>query len=73
MAEIKIESELTGNVWKVIVKEGDSVSEGDTLLILESMKMEIPLLSTDDGVIKSISVAEGDVLNEGEVAVVLIA
>lgn len=71
MADINIESELTGNIWKIVVKEGDTVSEGDTLLILESMKMEIPLMSSDDGVVKTIKVKEGDILNEGEIAVIL--
>ncbi|WP_163851903.1 biotin/lipoyl-binding carrier protein [Pseudooceanicola aestuarii] len=73
MADINIESELTGNVWKIVAKEGDNVAEGDTLLILESMKMEIPLMSSDDGVIKQIKVKEGDILNEGDVAVILTA
>ena len=71
MAEIEVESELTGNVWKIEVKEGDQVTEGTPLLILESMKMEIPLMSPEDGVVARILVAEGDVLNEGAVAVVL--
>ena len=71
MTMINIESELTGNVWKILVKEGDHVREGDTLLILESMKMEIPLMSTDDGLIKEIKVKEGDVLPEGNIAFVL--
>jgi len=71
MADIEVESELTGNVWKIEVKEGDKVTEGTPLLILESMKMEIPLMSPEDGVVARILVAEGDVLNEGAVAVVL--
>ena len=71
MSMINVESELTGKVWKILVKVGDSVSEGDTLLILESMKMEIPLMASDDGIVKEIKVKEEDVLAEGEVAVVL--
>lgn len=71
MADFKVESELTGNVWKIVVGVGDTVTEGTTLLILESMKMEIPLMSPEDGVVKEILVAEGDVLDEGSVAVVL--
>ncbi len=71
MADIEVESEITGSVWKIVVKEGDKVSEDDTLIILESMKMEIPLLATDDGTVKAIKVAEGDAISEGDVAVVL--
>jgi biotin carboxyl carrier protein len=71
MSQIKIEAELTGNVWKVLVKPGDVVAEGDTLIILESMKMEIPVLSTDDGKVVEVLVEEGGVLEEGTVAVVL--
>lgn len=71
MADIEVESEITGSVWKIVVKEGDKVSEDDTLIILESMKMEIPLLATDDGTVKAIKVAEGDAISEGDVAVVI--
>tara|TARA_R110000751_G_scaffold21133_2_gene61086 strand:- start:5262 stop:5483 length:222 start_codon:yes stop_codon:yes gene_type:complete len=71
MTVINIESELTGNVWKILVKEGDKVAEGDTLLILESMKMEIPLMATDSGSVKEIKVSEGEVLSEGAIAIVL--
>ena len=51
MARIEIESDVTGTVWKIEVKENVSVSEGDTLIILESMKMEIPVLASDDGTV----------------------
>jgi acetyl-CoA carboxylase biotin carboxyl carrier protein len=71
MADIAVESEITGSVWKIVVKKGDKVAEDDTLIILESMKMEIPLLATDDGTVKEIKVAEGDSISEGDVAVVL--
>ena len=71
MADIEVESEITGSVWKIVVKVGDKVSEDDTLIILESMKMEIPLLATDEGTVRAIKVAEGDAIAEGDVAVII--
>lgn len=71
MTTINIEAELSGNVWKILVKPGDKVAEGETLLILESMKMEIPMLSTDAGKIIEIRVAENDTVSEGTIVVVL--
>lgn len=65
MAE-KVLSPITANVWKVLVKEGDSVSEGTTLVILESMKMEIPVDSPVNGVVKKLYVSEGGSVGEGE-------
>ncbi|MEU6787558.1 biotin/lipoyl-binding carrier protein [Nonomuraea angiospora] len=64
MAEVR--AEMVANVWKVVVKEGDTVSDGDTLVILESMKMEIPVLAEEDGVVAQLKVAEGDVIQEGD-------
>ena len=64
MAEIR--AEMVANVWKVLVSEGDHVDEGDTLVILESMKMEIPVLAETPGVITKLHVAEGDVIQEDE-------
>ena len=66
-----IEAHITGNVWKVEVAVGDQVGEGDTVVILESMKMEIPVEAEDDGVVKEIRCAEGDSVNEGDVLVAL--
>jgi len=71
MADIKIESEITGTVWKIETSIGDQVGEEDILMILESMKMEIPVLATDAGKIKSIEVAEGDSVAEGQLLVIL--
>ncbi|RCG18320.1 biotin/lipoyl-binding carrier protein [Sphaerisporangium album] len=62
---------MVANVWKVVVAEGDSVSEGDTLVILESMKMEIPVLAEDSGVVTGLKVAEGDVIQEGDLIAVI--
>ncbi len=62
---------MVANVWKVVVKEGETVSEGDTLVILESMKMEIPVLAEEDGVVAQLKVAEGDVIQEGDLIAVI--
>ncbi|MEV0390070.1 biotin/lipoyl-binding carrier protein [Nonomuraea sp. NPDC050643] len=69
MAEVR--AEMVANVWKVVVHEGDTVAEGDTLVILESMKMEIPVLAEDDGVVAQLKVAEGDVIQEGDLIAVI--
>ena len=71
MAEIRVRSEIAGSVWKIEVAIGDSVAEDDPLIVLESMKMEIPLLSPRAGVVREILVVEGDPISEGDVAVIL--
>jgi biotin carboxyl carrier protein len=53
-------------VWTVVVAAGDTVDDGDTLVILESMKMEIPVLAESAGTVAEIAVAEGDVVQEGD-------
>ena len=72
MAEIRVRSEIAGSVWKIEVSVGDAVAEEDALLILESMKMEIPLLAPRPGVVKEIRVKEGDAIAEGDIAVILV-
>ena len=67
MAEIR--AEMVANVWKVLVSEGDHVDEGDTLVILESMKMEIPILAEESGTVTKLYVGEGDVVQEDELLV----
>ena len=69
MAEVH--AEMVANVWQVVVQEGDEVAEGDTLVILESMKMEIPVLAEDDGVVVQLKVAEGEVIQEGHLIAVI--
>ena len=71
MPELKVRSEIAGSVWKIEVAIGDSVAEDDPLIVLESMKMEIPLLSPRSGVVREILVVEGDPIGEGDVAVIL--
>ena len=61
MAETRVRSEIAGSVWKIEVAIGDKVAEDDPLIVLESMKMEIPLLAPRGGVVREILVAEGDV------------
>jgi acetyl-CoA carboxylase biotin carboxyl carrier protein len=62
----EVRAEMVANVWKVVVSEGDAVSDGDTLVILESMKMEIPVIAEADGTVTELAVAEGDVVQEGD-------
>ncbi len=67
----EVRAEMVANVWKVVVSEGDQVEDGDTLVILESMKMEIPVLAEDAGTLASLKVAEGDVIQEGDLIAVI--
>jgi acetyl-CoA carboxylase biotin carboxyl carrier protein len=62
----EVRAEMVANVWKVLVSEGDHVDEGDTLVILESMKMEIPMLAEESGSVTKLHVAEGDVVQEDD-------
>lgn len=66
-----VAAEMVANVWKVLVSNGDAVAEGDTLLILESMKMELPVVAEVAGTIVSVDVAGGDVVQEGQTLVVI--
>ena len=67
MAEQSVRSELSANVWKIEVAVGDRVEEDDTLMILESMKMEIPVTAPCTGKVTALSVREGASVAEGEV------
>jgi acetyl-CoA carboxylase biotin carboxyl carrier protein len=66
-----IEAHITGTVWKIEVAVGDDVADGDTVVILESMKMEMPVEAEDDGKVAEIRCAEGQSVKEGDVLVVL--
>ncbi len=66
-----VEAHITGVVWKIEVSVGDPVQEGDTVVILESMKMEMPVEAEDDGTVTEILVSEGQAVGEGDVLVVL--
>jgi acetyl-CoA carboxylase biotin carboxyl carrier protein len=71
MATHRVESEVTGSVWKIVVRVGDAVASGDVLLILESMKMEIPLESPISGRVMELLVQPADVVEEGQVLIVV--
>jgi biotin carboxyl carrier protein len=66
-----VHAEMVANVWKVVAAEGDQVNEGDTLVILESMKMEIPVLAEEPGTVAKMAVGEGQVVQEGDLIAVI--
>jgi len=66
-----VEAEMVANVWKVLVQAGATVASGDTLVILESMKMEIPVEAPVDGTVSAVNVQEGGVVQEGDVIAVI--
>ena len=66
-----IEAHITGTVWKIEVAPGDNIDEGDTVVILESMKMEMPVEAEDAGVVKELTCEEGQAVSEGDTLVVL--
>ncbi len=70
MAE-EVRAEMVANVWKVVAAEGDTVEDGDTLVILESMKMEIPVVAEAAGRLTTLAVGEGDVVQEGDLIAVI--
>ena len=67
----EVSAEMVANVWKIVVAQGDTIEEGDTICILESMKMEIPVEATAGGTVASINVTEGGVVQEGDVIAVI--
>lgn len=71
MTILEVKADVTGAVWKILVEVGDHVSEGDDLAILESMKMEIPIMAPSDGTVKEILAKEGEVRYEGETVAIL--
>ena len=66
-----IEAHITGTVWKVECAVGDEIEEGDTVVILESMKMEMPVEAEDEGTVREIVVSEGQAVSEGDTLIVL--
>ena len=71
MAKVEVKSEITGTMWKVIAQVGDKVEPGDTLAIVESMKMESPVITEDGGTVREIRVKEKEPVAEGQVVAVL--
>lgn len=69
MQEIK--ASMAGSIWKIQVKQGDKVEAGQEVVILESMKMEIPITTTDTGTVTKLKLSEGDFVNEGDVILVI--
>ena len=67
----EVVAEMVANVWKVVVSPGDQIGEGDPIVILESMKMEIPVEAPLTGTVKEIRVQEGGVVQEGDVIAVI--
>ena len=68
---VNVQSEMTGLVWRIEVTHGQNVTKNQELIIIESMKMEIPIVSPEDGVVKEILVKEEDFVTEGDVLIVL--
>ena len=71
MARIEVKSEITGTVWQLKAKPGDQVEGGDVLIVIESMKMEIPVITEDGGKVVEIRVKEKDPVSEGQVVAVI--
>ena len=71
MAKLQAKSEVSGFVWKIETSPGQRVAKGDTLILIESMKMEIPVVAEADGVVVTIAVEEGAAVDEGSTVVVL--
>ncbi len=73
MAEIRVKSEISGSVWKILKQPGETVEREEPVLLLESMKMEIPVMAPRDGTVKEIRVQEGETVAEGDVVAVIAA
>lgn len=67
----EIKSVMAGNMWKIVVAEGDTVEAGQDIAILESMKMEIPIATEKAGTVKELKINEGDFINEGDVIAII--
>lgn len=67
----EIKAHITGTIWKIPVSEGQEIEEGDTLVIIESMKMEMPIEADDDGKVLEIKAKEGQPVNEGDVLMIV--
>jgi acetyl-CoA carboxylase biotin carboxyl carrier protein len=71
MAQIKLKADINGAVWKLIAQPGDKLEPGGTVMVIESMKMEIPVIAEEGGTVVSIAVKEGDAVASGQVVAVL--
>ncbi|MEC5422572.1 acetyl-CoA carboxylase biotin carboxyl carrier protein subunit [Virgibacillus sp. C22-A2] len=68
---MEVKASMAGSVWKITVAQGESVEEGQDIVILESMKMEIPIGAEEAGTVKELKVNEGDFVNEGDVIAII--
>ena len=71
MADIEAKTDVTGAVWKIVTEVGQKLEAGDTIMIIESMKMEIPVIAEDGGTLKEIRVEEGETVSEGQIVAIL--
>ena len=71
MARIEVRAEVTGKVWKILVPVGSPVAAEDTVMVVESMKMEIPVISEEGGKVVELRVAEGDPVEDGQVVAIV--
>lgn len=71
MSKVEVKSEVSGSVWKVEVAQGQRVAKGDILIVIESMKMEIPVIAEVTGVVTAITVAESEAISEGRTVAIL--
>ena len=71
MAEMRVKSEIAGSVWKILKRPGEAVEEEEPVILLESMKMEIPVLAPRGGTVAEVRVEEGEMVAEGDVVVVI--
>lgn len=71
MAELRVKSEIAGSVWKILKQPGEAVEEEEPVMLLESMKMEIPVLAPRGGTVAELRVEEGEMVAEGDVVVVI--
>lgn len=71
MAAVELKSEVTGAIWKIKMRAGDAVAEGDVVMIMESMKMEIPVIAEEKGTLKELVVNEGEPVAEGQTVAIL--
>lgn len=71
MATMKLLTEVTGSVWKIHLKPGDAVAAGDVVMVIESMKMEIPVIAEESGTLRELAVDEGEAVSEGQTVATL--
>jgi acetyl-CoA carboxylase biotin carboxyl carrier protein len=71
MSRYEVAADVTGSVWKIVTQVGDRLGAGDTVMILESMKMEIPVIADDGGTLVELLVAEGESVSEGQGVAIL--